>query len=452
MNAKQNCLAFIDELLGSLSCSGAGLGVGEDLRVREYIRDSSAPRNESTVFQALTRGCCKFYNLSRCGKMSLQSWSNLDRYGKQLGLTAFWGPGEDRFITDPAGNLEMCLWLARSELEVIYDYLGNKVENYNFGSQIVFLVKIMKWNSEDFIAHAKYHCVWPMAKYSRNPLPDRPVTFKDHPFVWSGPILRMLKSRLCTRINRSNLRVVSLFWSMFQGVKRGCMVVPDSFVDDAKRKHLKSLSKNDEISPLTLTSEFLEFWSYKNFSTKPRLFEASVSASYENSRSKGGSRAFLWDEAQDMFGNRTDFVYNENGLRQTGSSGYTVREVTDLAWDVCNENRINTGEIRLPARVGAVCEPLKVRLVTAGPSYPYYLSRYLQKDMWLYLQKFRAFKLTGSPLVKDDLLEFATSSVRFAAKLDYHDRLSYLYEGFWVSGDYKGATDSLKIQFTKECF
>jgi len=92
-------------------------------------------------------------------------------------------------------------------------------------------------------------------------------------------------------------------------------------------------------------------------------------------------------------------------------------------------------------KVSAVCEPLKVRLITKGDSFRYWFSRFYQKDLWSHLQKFPQFSLTGRPLDPSDLQGLLSRESKLG--LDFPD---------WVSGDYSAATDGLNLNFTKLAF
>jgi hypothetical protein len=95
-------------------------------------------------------------------------------------------------------------------------------------------------------------------------------------------------------------------------------------------------------------------------------------------------------------------------------------------------------ESRGAVRVQSVLEPLKARLVSAGEAIKYWLARSFQKYMWGGLQRTPVFRLTGRPLMDSDLLDLIGSE---GAE-----------DGFWVSGDYSAATDSVKMQWTMEVF
>jgi hypothetical protein len=90
-------------------------------------------------------------------------------------------------------------------------------------------------------------------------------------------------------------------------------------------------------------------------------------------------------------------------------------------------------------RVSAVLEPLKVRLITKGESLSYWLSKFFQKSLWNHLQKFEQFALTGKPLDASLLHGILEREGRLGIKTKLNK---------WVSGDYKGATDTLDIRMT----
>jgi hypothetical protein len=98
----------------------------------------------------------------------------------------------------------------------------------------------------------------------------------------------------------------------------------------------------------------------------------------------------------------------------------------------------------LHTRVGvsAVCEPYKVRLVTKGESFKYYISRFYQKGLWKHLQSFPQFCLTGRPVQHHDFFDV----------LDREKKLGITNFDLWVSGDFSAATDNLKIFYTKMAF
>jgi hypothetical protein len=92
------------------------------------------------------------------------------------------------------------------------------------------------------------------------------------------------------------------------------------------------------------------------------------------------------------------------------------------------------GERHLRAQVHPVLEPLKVRLITKGEEFSYYLAQEAQVAMHSHLKRISQFRLIGRPLERADLEPFFDSGMLF------------------VSGDYKGATDGVRLDLTKVAF
>lgn len=287
----------------------------------------------------------------------------------------------------------------------------------------------MSWSEENFIRHAKFCTVWPMARYMRQDLPERPESLEGHPLLFSGRILRFLKNRIISLSGKN-----TVFWGgVLQGVKRGCYPAPASYVHKTMVKHRAALSTPSPVKEEDLMAyePYAEYF-FSRFRAEARLLEASTSASWESMRSEGGARDFIRPGpfSEEFLG----FAEISPGkvVERRGVWEPTFSELLDLAEH--DEN--------LPVMVSAVLEPLKVRLITKGSSRNMHLSRFYQKDLWNYLYKYPQFRLLGTTLDAshlDDILRREESS-----GLTGFDQ--------WVSGDYSSATDNLSIDFTKLFF
>jgi hypothetical protein len=78
---------------------------------------------------------------------------------------------------------------------------------------------------------------------------------------------------------------------------------------------------------------------------------------------------------------------------------------------------------RIPCRVTPLCEPAKVRTISSGESVPYWISKKLNRVMVRALARHPTFCFTGRPATDSDFTLFSKE--------------------FLLSGDYKGATDTL---------
>lgn len=84
-----------------------------------------------------------------------------------------------------------------------------------------------------------------------------------------------------------------------------------------------------------------------------------------------------------------------------------------------------------------ICEPLKVRVITKGNAFAYQMSKGLQKSMFKHLKVKPQFQLIGETVTRSNAIAELVNKSK---------------TGLWVSGDYSGATDLIKIQLTKMAF
>jgi len=379
------------------------------------------------------------------------------------------------------GNLVVphALKLSRAYYEVILDSYP-KFLQFSFTEQLEAYRSMASWNLKDFIQNAKFFTAVSMARFLKNPLPKRPSSFPNtlHISLFKGALKRFFKSRLVA-FNKKNL---SFFLGVLQGVKRGAEQVPDSFVYEAMRKHKEILTQEyDEVHAVSWAQRWDLQRLYDRFfkklkSVKPKLFEASTSAGLSSYRDNGGARGFLkrlynrggqGADFNNPFGRidtEEDFLLEmyesrPGEVRQTRGEP-TWESFNSLMVDITLMAKFKPAHLSSAVKVSAVCEPLKVRLITKGNEVKYYLSRFYQKALWQHLQRFPQFIATGRPIRIDD----------FHNLLDREDRV---FQGStskgitpsnptgqgvikrfdsWVSGDYSAATDNLKITCTKDAF
>lgn len=93
-------------------------------------------------------------------------------------------------------------------------------------------------------------------------------------------------------------------------------------------------------------------------------------------------------------------------------------------------NKMFEGFIITPAQVHTVLEPLKARIITAGPADEYHFARCIQKEVFGCLRKDRYMALMGRP---HESSYFAEEFVGKQVPEGY----------FWVAGDYDAATDGM---------
>lgn len=99
---------------------------------------------------------------------------------------------------------------------------------------------------------------------------------------------------------------------------------------------------------------------------------------------------------------------------------------------------LRPGELDNPfAEPSAVLEACKVRMITKGPVKQQYFGKYLQSFLWRSVQSHPTFRLIGEPLKAEDIDCF----------LGHCPVNSY-----WLSGDYKAATDYISAPCTTLCW
>jgi len=108
----------------------------------------------------------------------------------------------------------------------------------------------------------------------------------------------------------------------------------------------------------------------------------------------------------------------ELGLKADPS---VMKKIVDLALEECTKDKLH-------CTIQAVIEPLKIRIISKGPAFSYYVSGGYQKALHGALREVKCFRLIGRPVSPTDLLDCVYES---AEPL------------YWISGDYKASTDNL---------
>jgi len=296
----------------------------------------------------------------------------------------------------------------------------------------------------NFIKILKYFTAYPLAFFLRNDLPEKPCDFDtNYPFVGNHAIRRWWKERM---IGNSHYNVrLRLFWSLLQGVKRACEFADDSFIESSMQKHKDLLSRDHPVD-VDLEQQYWDQFNifFKGFKPRENLnYEISNSACSENTRSNGGSRQVVLDYFNDIPKNSYSSLYRIM-QKDYCSQLYSMHElspgkVRELR-GVYTPSLIDlaTQCIEKPeAHVSAILEPLKVRLITKGPSFNYFLSKSYQKSLFQYLRQYDQFELIGVPLEKDHIYRMIEREKNFHMDFTH-----------FVSGDYSSATDNLGIQYT----
>jgi hypothetical protein len=175
----------------------------------------------------------------------------------------------------------------------------------------------------------------------------------------------------------------------------------------------------------------------------------STNACYETPRSGCGASGALWTrffETLKTVDGELSYWDAESSMHLGFSRLLTMSylTVTDTvqawyapAWvpaDELAEARCSSWSVRqAKAKIKAILEPLKVRLISAGDFRSNALWQRLQVKLWSALQRFPQFRLTGKSVALEDVLSID-------GDLPY-----------WISGDYSAATDNMNADATEAC-
>jgi len=132
-------------------------------------------------------------------------------------------------------------------------------------------------------------------------------------------------------------------------------------------------------------------------------------------------------------------LYSEVEAEEDDSDSVTSDNLLEEDEDIPGLFREYRKPDRGQVKVSGVLEPFKVRVITKTEASLSFYGKSFQALLWGVLFDQSAFRLIGEPLTEDHLIKVSKKSEE-------------MFPGVpcvWVSGDYKGATDSLNINVTK---
>lgn len=328
-----------------------------------------------------------------------------------------------------------------------------------------------------FLKRSKWLLAAPMAKFLRCAEPET----QDR-VVYHGAWKRWAKSRLIA-YNRTNVHL----WFSFMQCKRSAVPLSPGIVYETYLKHRAQMLRQDPLqgeSGDALYERVVKLLQPVLAKIKAGLarvldrelysldHKASENASWESGRSSGGQAGTLNNRLyESVFGRSKPAFVRESddlvrikwaplGFRTVTKStagrdpvrvtvgslaqGEMTVDRTDLQLREEWRNRIRSWAIadvdsyhgRLPAMIQAVLEPLKVRVISKGPSAPYYFAKGLQSALHGIMRKMPCFRLIGRPVCPTDLYD-----------LDRGGDAT-----LWFSGDYEASTDNLSARLGNGLF
>jgi hypothetical protein len=330
-------------------------------------------------------------------------------------------------------------------LEILHDYDQRFFLSHSDESITSCLRTFMSVdNYLEYIDVVKYSTTWMHARSLKQVvLPVPPTCWAGGPpLLFTGSIRRFLHNRISSGLKTKNQK---LFWSIAND-KRCADIVPNEFVQLSLEKHQKAMLKPASVTHPLFLSEFRQKCTrlidqvFKTNGEKrvDDVYEYSTSACYEESASAGGAKYYLMRAGVDVYSDDDFVTSGSNELLKmdfdprkgvSERRGYATRTHQSLLNDSVDE--------ACEAKVFSICEPLKIRNITASNALPYTLAQGTQKMMHSMLKRFPQFALIGKSWTVEQI----------------HEIISKGKKGDWIaSGDFSAATDNVKIELTKIVF
>jgi hypothetical protein len=220
--------------------------------------------------------------------------------------------------------------------------------------------------------------------------------------------------------------------TVLHGIKKGMPTVSEEFICKSLEKHGQILSTDPEPHPefLKLVREVSDcVLGPLTFDEAPKVSQkVTLGSCCENNRANGGNLGVIlpvgslgeWNELVKMY------YHPKLGVTEVR----TNKDLVELS-ALRSEGLYSSSKPKW--MVEFIREPLKCRIITRGEFTCNGSWSDIQKAMWERLQDFPCFRLTkGHTLDGEDII--ALSHATFLDKYE---------NGFWASGDYSAATDSI---------
>ncbi len=265
--------------------------------------------------------------------------------------------------------------------------------------------------------------------------------------------LRIALGRLRSSEKRWRKKSLYLVNSLFQGWKKGLLPLDIPAFDKTMEKHRLALCEtngdvDEEIldDVYRITSDLLRGFRFRAVEEEGKL--PSTSATIEFSRADGGSFRSLVNEWYGKSGNGCliaraldSSISHLSGYIRLGEEVKEVRAYGPTAYELKEKEKSHLlSSILDPLEVlpYGVLEPLKIRTITR-PSYrTHWGLRSIQSQLLQFLNGFKSFRITG-----DSNREHLSAHIQPVVQ-ENAVKLTKL-----ISGDFQGATDTLKAAVTK---
>jgi hypothetical protein len=309
------------------------------------------------------------------------------------------------------------------------------------------LEKYLKWRTASMLALGVCNDDLPTPPdYSQWPayyeIPQSGLTMADDHF-WS----KRFRSR------RTRGFKMGFLFSLFQG-KAGSLEVPSYLVRIEVVSTLKRLARNKDVETdlvygdRTLTEDDViaelrrttrEVLGKPRSSTRDTTTRSfpSQNACFELGRKEGGAAGYIFQRYFDdkffAYDYLMGFVEGPNGVREVRSP-FSHSDVEDFLsfskTQAMLQETVSCIPIGLP-------EPFKVRTITKGSAFPYYLSSMFRKSIWRRMQSHPTFSLTGRQVSQEFMQDFADQCGQFGD------------DDFLISTDFQAATDHIPSYYSE---
>jgi hypothetical protein len=390
-------------------------------------------------------------------------------------IRKFSPPGSDVFyLIRP--SFWLVLTFCRAYMELFLDHSKDLLPKLNFDEWLTPLSLMISWNLSDTeeIKVLKYWTVFPMWKFmSRstknidsdlNPPPTVPSNPPHLPGIpFSGFLKRFVKNRTVG----SDKKAAQFCWSVFQGIKRSCAIVPTSFFIQEQLGHINTLIKKVDPPSKQVLDWITETVNGIVTDRKP-LFpftetEISSSASFLSFRKTGGMHNELLSthnsSSISMSGDKKlgfksasgSSVFTEDFPHFSGRPGHEVKFMRTSfpgisRQDLFSEFRNSDPLINRSVMIHPLAEPLKIRIITKAHGPVTHIGRFFQKPVHTMLRNTEVFELLDHMVDSSMVYTLRNSCLKFwkvfQPELSEDDLV-------WTSGDFKGATDTLNIEVTR---
>jgi hypothetical protein len=249
-----------------------------------------------------------------------------------------------------------------------------------------------------------------------------------------------LQRQLCQRttVGRSKSKlVVSLLLDLKRGFPSMKETLVEKKIDEYHLKMCKPLQADEELLG-EVGRTCAEIYGPGGVTPVARTYQISKRAGIGAPVKDGGIFSFIRRRLGPLTGrsdNLVGFTYDAySGAREIYSFDESV--VFQACWDLSISKVLKDLESYSEVEVSPIYEPLKIRLITKGDPFLYSLMIPFQRGLWRGLQKFEIFQLTGNQVTEERVQKMMGRG-----------------EGeVIVSGDYKAATDSFSMEYTKRAF